>query len=287
MSFVPPGPDAPLMPDAATETTIDAFLGGRVEAVQPKQGHHRSGLDAILLAAALAPDTIGAVVDLGAGAGVAGMALAARAAKAEITLVEREPELLVCAVMALARAANAGFSSRIAIVAADLLVAETRRQAGLSAGRFDHAILNPPFRDAASVRASPKEVRARAHVLEQGGIDSWLRAASDLVRNGGTVTIIFPADGLAALLDACSGRLGSLTLLPLHPRPGGEALRVILRGVRGSRAPLRILPGLVLHSADGNSFTPELTAILRDGAGLADFIPEWAERPVRHPRRIA
>ena len=47
----------------------------------------------------------------------------------------------------------------------------------------------------------------------------------------------------------------------------GAQVRVIVDGVKGSRAPLTILPGLVLHG-DGNAFRPELDAILRGGGAL-------------------
>jgi hypothetical protein len=42
---------------------------------------------------------------------------------------------------------------------------------------------------------------------------------------------------------------------------------VLVQAVKGSRAPLQLLPGRVLH-ADGNDYRPEITAVLRDGAPL-------------------
>jgi tRNA1(Val) A37 N6-methylase TrmN6 len=99
------------MLDCAPETTVDAFLGGRVEAVQPARGHHRSGLDAVVMAAALGPRARGRVADLGAGAGVAGLSLAARAPSVSVVLVERESELVACSRAALARAGNAAFAA--------------------------------------------------------------------------------------------------------------------------------------------------------------------------------
>jgi hypothetical protein len=40
-----------------------------------------------------------------------------------------------------------------------------------------------------------------------------------------------------------------------------------VQAVKGSRAPLQLLPGLMLHGA-GNGFRPEIAAALRDGAPL-------------------
>ena len=57
------------------------------------------------------------------------------------------------------------------------------------------------------------------------------------------------------------------TLAEIHPRAGAEAHRVIVQGRKGSRAPLKLLQGLVLHGA-GNAFVPAIEAVLRDGAAL-------------------
>lgn len=265
------------MLDTGLETTIDAFLGGRVEAVQPARGHHRSGLDAVILAASLGPSVRGRVVDLGAGAGVAGLALATRAARAHVVLVEREADLAACARAALERPANAAFAARVDVVVADLLAGETRKAAGLMPESFDHALMNPPFHDRGRVRASPDDFRARAHVLADGGLDDWFRAAAALVRSQGTLAAILPADRLPAILAACDGRFGALAVLPLHPRAAEPATRVLVRGVKASRGAMRLLPGLVLHGGSGSPFLPGVAAILRDGASLVDIHPVWSD----------
>jgi tRNA1(Val) A37 N6-methylase TrmN6 len=261
----------------APETTVDAFLGGRVEAVQPARGHHRSGLDAVILAAALAGTVRGRVADLGAGAGVAGLSLAARAPRASVVLVEREAELVAYARQALGRPANAAFAARVEVVCADLLTGTSRKAAGLAPASFDHALMNPPFHDSGRVRASPDDLRARAHVLEEGGLDAWFRAAAALVRPQGTLAAILPADRLPVVLQACEGRFGGLAVLPLHPRADDAAVRVLVRGAKGSRAPIRLLPGLVLHGEMGSAFRSGPAAILRDGASLADIHPSWSD----------
>ena len=69
MSFGPMGAERSL------ETSDDAVLGGRLRLRQPLRGH-RVGHDAILLAAATAAQAGEHAVDLGAGVGAAGLALA-------------------------------------------------------------------------------------------------------------------------------------------------------------------------------------------------------------------
>jgi len=58
--------------------TIDAFHRGAFHVVQPKGRGHRSGMDAMLLAALVGDERTIRVADLGAGAGAAGMAVASR-----------------------------------------------------------------------------------------------------------------------------------------------------------------------------------------------------------------
>jgi tRNA1(Val) A37 N6-methylase TrmN6 len=256
---------------AGEAQTIDAFLGGRVESVQPAAGHHRSGLEAVLLAASLPAAAHGIVIDLGAGAGVAGLCAAARCQDIAVTLVDRDPVAAACARAALERPANGAFAGRVTVVETDIA-----RRGGLANAAADHVIFNPPFREAAAGTVSPASARAGAHVLAESGLDPWFRAAAALLKSGGTATVIFRADGLDRLLAAASGRFGALDLLPIAPREGEPAHRLLMRGIKGSRAPLRLLPPLALHGA-GNAFRPEVDAILRDGAALAAAAPSWRQ----------
>jgi tRNA1(Val) A37 N6-methylase TrmN6 len=261
----------------APDVTVDAFLGGRVEAVQPAAGRHRAGLEAVLLAASLDAGMQGAVFDLGAGVGVAGFCIAARCAGAEVTLVERDPVAVACARAALARPGNAAFAGRVGIIETDI-----EDRGGFGQASVDAVVFNPPFRERSSGSMSPRPARAGAHVLGEGGLDPWFRAAAGLLKSGAMATVIFRADGLDLVLSAAEGRFGGLDILPIHPRAGEPALRVLVRGVKGSGAPLRLLPPIVLHGDRGSAFRPEVDAILRDGAGLVTVVPAWhqdRERP--------
>lgn len=257
---------------SADAATVDAFLGGRLEAVQPVGGH-RSGLEALLVSAAVESAFAGTVVDLGAGAGVAGFAVAARCPRARVVLVERDPEALACARASLALPANCTFAERVSAIAGDIAAPEAMGAAGaLAAGSADMVIANPPFNDARAT-TSPRPARADAHVLGEGGLDPWLRAAAWLLKPRGHLAVIFRADGLDELLAACRGRFGALDVLPVQPRADDPAHRVVVRAVKASRAPLRLLPALVLHEAGESRFTPNAEAVLRAGAGLFDAAP--------------
>src|SRR3954452_7574668 len=80
------------MSEALANLTEDAFLGGQLRLKQKRSGH-RAGHDAILLAAATEAKAGDRVVDLGAGIGTAGLALARRVAGIRLGLLEIDPEL--------------------------------------------------------------------------------------------------------------------------------------------------------------------------------------------------
>ena len=81
--------------------------------------------------------------------------------------------------------------------------------------------------------------------------------------------MIHRPDALATILAAIGNRLGALALLPVHPATGASAHRLLVSGVKGSKAPLHITPALILHGADGR-LTAEADAIHR-GERLIDW----------------
>jgi tRNA1(Val) A37 N6-methylase TrmN6 len=255
--------------DETQETTRDAFLGGLVHVHQPRRGRHRAGLDAVYLAAALPDGTKGHVVDLGSGVGTAGFCAAARLPGIRVTLVEVDQTVIDLARKGLDDPENAAFAGRVAQVTADITAkGSLRHAAGLTPSMADHAIMNPPYYEADRFRASPNSARADAHMLDDRGLEPWARTATDIVKEGGSLTVIFRADGLRELLDVLQGRFGAIDVIPLRPRPEAAATRVLIRAIRASKAPLRLMPGFVLHEGNGSDFTAQSRAVMRDGEGL-------------------
>ncbi|MCA1300017.1 tRNA1(Val) (adenine(37)-N6)-methyltransferase [Stappia indica] len=256
-------------PLAARNITKDAFLGGQVQILQPAKGFHRAGLDAVYLAAAVPATTKGHVVDLGSGVGTAGFCLAARLPDVRVTLVDRDRQALALAREALDLPENAAFAGRTTLLEADVTArGRERHAAGLTPSLADHVVMNPPYYTGGRFRASPASARAGAHVLEAEGLEPWARVATDILKEGGSLTVIFRADGLGELLEVLPGRFGAIDVIPLRPRPEAAATRILIRAIRASRAPLRLLPGFVLHEGSGSDFTREARAVMRDGAGL-------------------
>ena len=253
---------------AQGEETQDAFFGGRLTLVQPARGH-RSGTDAVLLAASAPVGVVGLIVDVGAGVGAVGLGAGLASPAADIALVEIDPAL---ADIARRNLESAGRSGRGRVVCADALVPAARRAAGLADGAAALVLTNPPFHAAGAVLASPDAARARAHVLPAGeALAAWLRACLALLAPGGVFRMIHRADALAPSLAAIGGRLGGVTVLPVHPRADAAAVRVLIGGVKGSRAPLSLLPPLILHEASG-AFTKQAESIAA-GAGRIELSP--------------
>ncbi|MDH7797038.1 MULTISPECIES: methyltransferase [unclassified Beijerinckia] len=244
--------------------TEDALLGGRLRLLQPATGH-RAGTDAILLAAACQP--VGRRLgDFGAGIGTAGLAAALRLRPDTLTLVERDADMAALA----RRNAEINAVAGTQVVVCDLLNARARHAAGLDDNSLDDVICNPPWYDGRSHRVSPDLKKATAHAVEGGSDDivvPWLRAASAMVRPGGTLTMIHRVEQLGNILAACAGRFGAVTVMAVHARPDQAAIRILVRGIKGSRAPLRIAPALILHDPTG-AFTVEAEAIHRGEAAI-------------------
>ena len=252
------------MPDELRDVTDDAALGGRLRLVQPRRGH-RFGHDAILLAAATPARDGDHAVELGAGVGAAGLALAARVAGVRVTLVEIDPGL---AALASGNAARNLLAGRVDAVALDVAAAPAAfASAGLTPESCDIVLMNPPFNDPDRHKASPDPARNASHRLPRDALAQWVATAARLLRPGGMLTVIFRADGTTLLLEVLDRDFGGIALMPIHPKPGASAIRILAGAVKASRAPLAIRPGLVLATEEGHP-TAECEAVLRHGAAL-------------------
>ena len=254
---------------ARIASTRDSFHRGGFEALQPQDAGHRSGSDALLIAAALPAGVSGRLADLGAGAGVAAFAALAMNPGIEAVLVGILPSQASLAPPGLALPANAAFRDRASVIEADVtLTGDKRAAAGLGNAAFDHVVMNPPYNSAAH-RPSPDDLRSLAHSLGVGGLDPWLRTAAAILKPGGTLTMIWRTERLGDVLAGMQGRFGGVCVLPLHARAGETARRIVVRAVRGSRAPFAIAPGVVLHEADGSQTA--LADALLNGRARLDF----------------
>jgi tRNA1(Val) A37 N6-methylase TrmN6 len=237
---------------------VETFLGGQVRVDQPVTGF-RSGLDAVMLAAAVPAQPGQAALELGSGSGAAALCLAARVPHLTIAGVEIDPAL---AAAANRNAAVNGVNARVNFTAADIfaLPPELKRD-------FDLVLANPPFHG--DGQTSPDPARAIA-LADSGKLANWLKLGLQRTVSGGYFTTILRADRLDEALAALApaGVRGGVSIYPLWPRAGEPAKRVILLVKKGSGTPVKLLPGLILHAASGD-YTPEADAVLRCGEALA------------------
>jgi len=245
------------------ETSDDLVLGGRLSLRQPRRGH-RVGHDAILLAAATAAHAGALAVDLGAGVGGAGLALARRVADLRVTLVEIDP---VLSALAAHNAQRNGLADRVRAVCLDVAAMPADfAAAGLAPASAAWVLMNPPFNIAQ--QPSPDPARRMAHAASDDTLPQWLHSAARLLQADGVVTLIWRADRVADVLEALTSDFGAVTVLPVHPKPDASAIRVLVRATKGSRAPLVLMPGLTLADAKGTP-TAQAEAVLRGGAELS------------------
>ncbi|MBT3070085.1 methyltransferase [Rhodomicrobium sp. Az07] len=232
---------------------------------QPRTGF-RSGLDAVFLAAACPAREGERVLEAGCGAGAASLCLLARVPGVSVTGVDIDAGLVT---LARENATGNGLDGRFDVVNADVTDTWTALEAaGLFRETYDHVIANPPFFEHGRTRPSKDARNSRARAMAEGGFEDWARFLAAAARPSASATVIHTADALPQILAAFDRRFGAVSILPLHPRNGAPAIRVIVSGIKGSRAPASILPGVVLHEADGAP-TAAATAILRHGQSLA------------------
>jgi tRNA1(Val) A37 N6-methylase TrmN6 len=247
---------------ADTAVSDDAFLGSRLRLTQPREGH-RAGSDAILLAAAAPADVAGLALDVGAGVGSAGLALAALRPGLLFGLVENDPML---AALAGGNIARNDMAERGAVYRCDVLDRASRQAAGLEDGSARLVITNPPFFDEGRVRASSDSGKRSAHVMGEGAdLGAWIFACLALLVESGMLVMIHRPESLPAILAALGQRAGDIALKPVQPNADKSATRILVRARKSRRGPLVITPALVLH--DGRGFTPESEALHR-GAEL-------------------
>jgi tRNA1(Val) A37 N6-methylase TrmN6 len=237
-------------------TTEDAFLGGRLTISQPLKGF-RAGLDSVLLGAAVGHGSAN-LLDLGAGVGTAALVALANHPAISATLVEVDRE---AAALAEVNVGANGFAAQGRVVVLDVTApGRARAAAGLAPDAFETVIANPPFFESGTV---PAPLRARARHMQEADIEAWIKAAASHAAPAGEAIFISPAHRLSALLAAFESRFGGITVLPLTPREGEAAHRLLIRGVKGSRAPLTLLASRPLHTPAGRAFRPEFEAIFR------------------------
>ncbi|MBP7817690.1 MAG: methyltransferase [Phenylobacterium sp.] len=240
-------------------TPEDRLLDGRVRLRQAPNGY-RAGMDAALLAAACdAPDRA-RVLEAGCGVGGALLAAAARRPATLFVGIERDA---AAAALARQNVALNGMQGRVEILEGDVNLAFK----SLGLPPFDAVMANPPYFDDPAALRAPAAAKQGAWMAD-GGLAAWTGFLLKAVREGGTITLIHRADRLADILALLAPKVGSFQVRPVHAHADTPAKRVLVRAIKTGKAPLALLPPLVLHPREGAKHTDEAEAILRGEAGL-------------------
>ncbi|TDI62420.1 MAG: methyltransferase [Alphaproteobacteria bacterium] len=238
----------------------DAFLGGMLQIFQPKKGY-RAGIDAVLLAASIPAGAGEIALEAGAGVGVASLCLATRVSGVTIAALELQPELV-----ALARDNVARNDRKQQIELFNGTVLDP--PPAIATRQYDHFFCNPPFHgEEKGTKASDRQ-KELSNRGDEANFEDWLSFGTARLRPGGRLTLIHKAERLADIVAALSSKAGAIGIFPLWPRRGMPAKRVIVTAIKGSRSPLKLLSGLVLHE-EGREFTHDAEEVLRHGAAIS------------------
>lgn len=238
--------------------TTDGFLGGRLRITQPAKGY-RAGVDPVFLAAAVPARAGERVLDLGCGVGTAALCLGARVPGLDLAGLELQEDY----------AHLAEENARANGLALHVVRGDVRRiPASLRTAPFDHVIMNPPYFDTKR-RSSARDAGREAALSADAPLADWCDAALRRLRPGGHLALIQVPERLPEILAAVAGR-ASISIHPLVPREGADAIRMILLASKGGRAALRLAAPTILHrgprhEADGEDYTDAARAVLRDG----------------------
>lgn len=246
-----------MIPDRPGEAFM--LLGGRVALRQPERGY-RVAIDPVLLAAAISAGDGARILDVGCGVGAASLCLASRVAGCAVEGIDLDPDAIA---MARDNASANGCHDRVAFTRADV-------GAGIPegfAGRFDHVMSNPPYLPPGRADLRLLGEASRRASVESVPLGKWIAVMAGCAAQGASLTVIHRADRLEAVLEAFAAVAGGLTVVPLWPRAGVSAKRILVSGIKGSRAPTILAPGLVLHT-DGGAFTPAAKEILMAGGPM-------------------
>ena len=259
---IPPPPPAPgagaHVPATLSE---DGFIGGRLTILQPEKGY-RAGIDAVFLAASIPANPGETLFEAGIGTGVASLCVAMRVPGVHITGMEITSRY---AMLAEQNAKRNNLAQSLRVIHGDVKEALRRDLSHLPAhGTFSHAFANPPYYEQDKATPSPNLLKAQAHSFAPEDLELWVKVLATMVTLRGTVTLIYRPEGLGKILAAMESRFGDIRVAPLFARAGAAASRIVVQGVKGSKAPMQIYPGLMLHG-EGSQFTPEAESILRDG----------------------
>ena len=230
----------------------DYLLDKKVKMYQKEDGYKTSS-DAVLIASLV--DNLSdeaKILDVGSGCGGISLCLAYRFPKAKIYGFELQAELVELSNLN----AKENRFSNLQYICHNIKDKKTP----LPANSFEHVITNPPYEKNGT--KSPNESKALAH-NQEFSLEKWLNFCLKMLKPYGFLYLIHRAQALDEILNILQKKAGNICIVPIYSRAGQAAKRVMIMAQKTSKAPLKILPPLVVHTQNGHTKAAE--QILRDG----------------------
>lgn len=248
---------------AAGDTTVDELMGGRIRLIQPKTGY-RVSMDTLMLAASVPAGPGETVLEAGSGTGGAALCLAVRCPEAKVWGLEIQPAM---AALAQQNIQLNRLEGRARFVTGCI----TDPPGELIRESFDHVMANPPYMERGEAVRPPAPSKGDAYVESTATLEDWIKFCITMARPKGTVTFIYRADRIDALMAGLYRRAGEAVICPLWPKRGQIAKRVLIQARKGLHGAATLLPGIAMHDESGND-TEEARTVLRE-AGAIDLAP--------------
>ncbi len=236
---------------ATSDQEVEELLFGDLMIIQARDGY-RYSIDPFLLASFSRLPVGAQVIDLGSGSGVIPLVLSKKDGLAKLVglelqemMVERSRRSVVLNRL----------QERIEIMHGDV----RNLPAALAAGSFDAVLTNPPYRTGDSGRISRGEERSRARHELAGGLADFLRAASVLLKRGGSFFIIYLAERMPELMvEMRHSRIEPKRMRMVCSRVGEDARLVLVEGCKEGKPGLKIESPLIIYKGAGRDYTDEV-----------------------------
>jgi tRNA1(Val) A37 N6-methylase TrmN6 len=230
------------------------LLNGRVSLLQPSFGL-RASTDSVLLSASLDAKKGEHILDMGCGSGAVGLCAVERLKdqKLNLTGIDIQPDLIEIAKQ------NAPFYQ--------FITGDITDKSHFEREAFDHILMNPPYFEDGKKQPSMDESRDIA--FRTDNFDQWMASALHWVKHGGSVSVIHKPDALDQILMQGHRKFGAIEIWPVHSKPNGDAIRVIVRMIRNRKTPMVMHPPIILFNEDGSE-SERSKSILRHAKGLVE-----------------
>lgn len=241
--------DAPLLPGER----VDDLQLNDLHIIQSENGF-RFGMDAVLLSDFARVRPREHVADLGTGTGILPILMSAQRPDVSFDAFEIQPQM---ADMASRSVRLNGLEDRVRIHAADMQSAAEV----LGYGSTHLVTCNPPYGKQGSTLKNTAESVTIARHEEDTTIDSWVKAASAILRNMGRLCMVFPAQRIIELIDAYRRfRIEPKRIRLVYAKADRAPYLVLLEGMKNAKPGLLWMPPLIVYEPDGRE-TAEIDRI--------------------------